>query len=524
MLGELLIAEGALDADGLQEALDWQVLYGGRLGTNLLELRLIAEEQLAHALGKLHSCEVAFGELQVEPELVGLVPRHVADREEIVPWRMEKRRLKVLCTAPSVQVLDALSYKLGRACTPVVAPEFRVAQLLRREFGSHRQMRALDFGVVPEGLAERRRQRALQHPSAPAQAAPELIDEAAFFDIYNQVIAGRENAPAAEPSGVAVPAPGLPSVRAHAPVAPARPAARAQPVPPARAPASSAPPADVFPNPFAASAFPPAKMVPRAPVRPRETVVLAEDTGEMNAISLEEIEPLGELTGEATPLGLTPLELTSLKPTSRELTPLEMAPLPTSLPGLDLEAMQRPHPLAAWDAPHPPAPALDDTPLSFAQASALLTTTSDRNAIAHTVLRCARSTAARALLLSVQGGIAVGWDGLGDGLGEGAARRVAVPLSGESVFSFVVQMRSHFLGPLRKTPANIRFLEQCGKRVPLSALVLPIVFDDRVSHLLYLDNGHRQQAPTDIGEMLILAQRLGQTVSALVRRTQGQAP
>jgi len=37
-----------------------------------------------------------------------------------------------------------------------------------------------------------------------------------------------------------------------------------------------------------------------------------------------------------------------------------------------------------------------------------------------------------------------------------------------------------------------------------------------VSYMLYLDNGHRQQAPTDVGEMLILSQRIGQTVEALV--------
>ena len=36
--------------------------------------------------------------------------------------------------------------------------------------------------------------------------------------------------------------------------------------------------------------------------------------------------------------------------------------------------------------------------------------------------------------------------------------------------------------------------------------------------MLYLDNGHKKQAPTDMGEMLILTQRIGQTVEALVER------
>ena len=96
-IGEVLIREGHLTPEGLEEALDWQVLYGGRLGTNLLELRLVGEEQLARALGKQLGAEVAWGELRVDPSLVSSIPKHVADRHEIVPWKVEKRRLKLLC-------------------------------------------------------------------------------------------------------------------------------------------------------------------------------------------------------------------------------------------------------------------------------------------------------------------------------------------------------------------------------------------------------------------------------------------
>ena len=160
---------------------------------------------------------------------------------------------------------------------------------------------------------------------------------------------------------------------------------------------------------------------------------------------------------------------------------------------------------------------MEDTPLDFKEALRLLEGVSDRKAIAHVVLRASRSKAKRALLLLVQGGVALGWDGLGDGL-EQAAQIVAIPLSAPSAFQLVVKTRSHFLGPLQKTPLNVRFLAQLGKKVPLSSLIVPILHRSRVSHLLYLDNGHKQQAPTDVGEMLILSQRIGQTVEALVQK------
>src|SRR5207302_9209280 len=99
-IGEILIREGHLTQDGLDEALDWQVLYGGRLGTNLLELQLVTEEQLAHALGKQMGAEVAFGNIDLDPSVVAAIPKHIADRQEVVPVELEKRRLEVPLWAP----------------------------------------------------------------------------------------------------------------------------------------------------------------------------------------------------------------------------------------------------------------------------------------------------------------------------------------------------------------------------------------------------------------------------------------
>src|SRR5213082_2393625 len=181
-IGELLVHGGHLTPEGLEDALDWQVLYGGRLGTNLLELKLVEEEQLVRALGKQLGAEVAWGELQVDPALVSAVPKHIADRQEMVPWKLEKRRLKVLCCEIKVGELDQLSYKVGRTCVPVIAPEFRVFQLLRMHYQAIRQMRALDFGVVPE--EGRRPKRKAKEPEKLADTTPELIDEGAFNEIY----------------------------------------------------------------------------------------------------------------------------------------------------------------------------------------------------------------------------------------------------------------------------------------------------------------------------------------------------
>jgi hypothetical protein len=408
-IGEILIRAGHLTQEGLEEALDWQVLYGGRLGTNLLELKLVQEEPLARALGKQLSCEFAWGELQSHPAVVSLIPKQVADRDEMVPWKLEKRRLKVLCTEIHLEKMDELAHKVGRSCLPVVAPEFRIFQLLRANYGALRQMRALDFGVVPAN--ERRRKK--EQDAALPPPGPELIEESAFNDLYNRVVQGG-SAAAPEPKRRA----GTEAVE----------------------------------------------------TLPEDAILGAGD--------------------DAWP--------------------------PPPMVSSSVEASWPP---PAWEEPQPSAPPkADDSPLEFKEALELLEGVSDRKAIAHIVLRASRSKAKRALLLQVQGGVAVGWDALGEGL-EQAAQIVAIPLSGPSAFQLVVKTRSHFLGPLQKTPVNVRFLAQLGKKVPLSSMIVPILHRGRVSHLLYLDNGHKQQAPTDVGEMLILSQRIGQTVEALVEKT-----
>ena len=47
--------------------------------------------------------------------------------------------------------------------------------------------------------------------------------------------------------------------------------------------------------------------------------------------------------------------------------------------------------------------------------------------------------------MTVQGGVALGWDGLGEGMGGDASRGVAVPLAAQSAFQLVVKTRSQLM-------------------------------------------------------------------------------
>ncbi|MEO7730494.1 MAG: hypothetical protein ABIY55_05940, partial [Kofleriaceae bacterium] len=60
-LGELLVAAGLLTVEQVEQAVRAQVMWGGRLGTNLVELGYIDLDKLATALSRQHGIPAALG-------------------------------------------------------------------------------------------------------------------------------------------------------------------------------------------------------------------------------------------------------------------------------------------------------------------------------------------------------------------------------------------------------------------------------------------------------------------------------
>src|SRR6185436_996470 len=80
-LGELLVKTKALTEDQVEQAVRAQVLWGGRLGTNLIELGFIDLDQLANALSRQHRLPAALAR-HFEMADVALQNRLTADVAE----------------------------------------------------------------------------------------------------------------------------------------------------------------------------------------------------------------------------------------------------------------------------------------------------------------------------------------------------------------------------------------------------------------------------------------------------------
>ena len=144
ILGRVLRDRGIITERQLEEAIQHQVLYGGRLGTSLLELGFITEERLMEALARANGVPAA--DLKgIQPEAVAAVPKKLATRFKVFPCRVKGKTLFLGMVDPTDHAAVAqIGFTLGYIIRPLIVPEFRMVQLLRDHYGVDDRWRFTD--------------------------------------------------------------------------------------------------------------------------------------------------------------------------------------------------------------------------------------------------------------------------------------------------------------------------------------------------------------------------------------------
>jgi len=206
-LGAYLIDQGVLTRDALAAALEAQVVYGGRLGTNLVELGLVDLDQLADHLSALTGAPLAPKDWVERPDARALacLPKQQLADHGVLPLRMDATKLHAALLDPSdASVIATLARATGRSVVAYVLPELRLRFALERHLGIPRPVR---FVNVAKKLERVRRDAAAEPDPRPEEvrlrdalgirplgAGEDLIDERDFATLHERLVEARERA------------------------------------------------------------------------------------------------------------------------------------------------------------------------------------------------------------------------------------------------------------------------------------------------------------------------------------------
>ncbi len=194
-LGELLLDAGVITREQLNEALEDQKRYGGKLGTILLDRRFISEKDFFKALtSQLQIPAFDFSRSTIPESVIKLVPMEISEKYSVFPVAIKNTpqgRVLVLAMADptNVGVQDEIRFSIGYKVEPALALESTIRYVIREYFyhqnavGDYRMQK--DIGVGPE--EENGPQIPIEHsrigsPHEPTLAASSENEEEQDYD------------------------------------------------------------------------------------------------------------------------------------------------------------------------------------------------------------------------------------------------------------------------------------------------------------------------------------------------------
>ena len=113
-------------------------MLGGRIDTNIVELRFLSEERLTAFLGKILRLPVVAAEAlsSIPEEVIRVIGKDMADNYRIIPFALERQRLHIAMLNPrSLKDIDNLRFTTGYEIVPYVITESRLLFVLEKYYG-----------------------------------------------------------------------------------------------------------------------------------------------------------------------------------------------------------------------------------------------------------------------------------------------------------------------------------------------------------------------------------------------------
>jgi len=163
-LGEALIEARLITREQLMVALERQAVLGGRIDTNIVEMRFLNDERLTSFLGKFLRLPVVTADAlnSIPDEVIRILKKEVVENYMLIPFALDRQRLHVAMLNPrNIKDIDNLRFTTGCEIIPYVITELRLLHALEKYYGIERETRYIglkdrfDPDTDPEDVLER---------------------------------------------------------------------------------------------------------------------------------------------------------------------------------------------------------------------------------------------------------------------------------------------------------------------------------------------------------------------------------
>src|SRR5437867_2753247 len=137
-IADVLIEEGLLLPNQLEEAIGIQKAEGGRLLKVLTDRQFVTEQDMVFSMGRcLNTPPVNLSRLRVPEDVMSLVPREMAKANRLVPIaRLDGKLFVAMADPTNVLAVDDLKRRVQLEIVPMIATERAVADALSGVHGA----------------------------------------------------------------------------------------------------------------------------------------------------------------------------------------------------------------------------------------------------------------------------------------------------------------------------------------------------------------------------------------------------
>jgi len=136
-LGDLLVKEKVITGEQLDEALKMQKQSGARLGSVLVKLGYLSDEDVTNFLSRQYGVPaINLQYFEIDPAVVKLIPQETAKRYQILPLSRVGASLTIAMVDPTnVFAMDDIKFMTGFNIEPVVASERSILDGIDKAYG-----------------------------------------------------------------------------------------------------------------------------------------------------------------------------------------------------------------------------------------------------------------------------------------------------------------------------------------------------------------------------------------------------